>query len=207
MTVDESIAKSQASAIGRYVDNWRDRAMQGIGIPGDADTVSYILLGLAAERYPADAGTDAMAYFLRHSQVPDGSWRTLAHRPPIEVEPMQVTAMAMRALQVYAPAAQREAYRPTIDKAAAWIAKAPAQSSEARAFKLLGLHWSNAGGAAIQKAAKAILARAAPRRRLVAAADAAERRLRDRPGARRARRRAARSPPPTPPTSAACSSC
>ena len=158
VAVNESIAKSQALAIGRYVDNWRDRALQGIGIPGDAGTVTYILLGLAAERYPQDAGTDAMAYFLRHSQVPDGSWRPLAHRPPIEVDPMQVTAMAMRALQVYAPAVQRDAYRLSVDKAAAWIAKTPAQSTEGRAFKLLGLHWSNAGGVEIQNGAKAILA-------------------------------------------------
>ena len=70
--------------------------------------------------------------------------------------------MAMRALQVYAPATQRDAYRPSIDKAAAWIAKTPAQSSEGRAFKLLGLHWSNASGVEIQKAAKAILAEQRP---------------------------------------------
>ena len=34
VAVNESIAKAQASAIGRYVGNWGDRAMQGIGIPG-----------------------------------------------------------------------------------------------------------------------------------------------------------------------------
>src|SRR5258708_9462509 len=34
----------------------------GVGIPGDADTVSYILLGMAAERYPSDRATDAMAF-------------------------------------------------------------------------------------------------------------------------------------------------
>ena len=160
--VDESVAEQQTSVIGRYLETWRDRATQGIGIPGDADTVSYILLGLAAEKYPPDVATDAMAYYLRHAQVADGSWRTLAHRPPIEVEELQVTAMTMRALQVYAPAVQRDAYRATINRAAAWIATAEPRSAEGRAFKLLGLHWSNAGGAAVQKAAKAILAEQRP---------------------------------------------
>ena len=156
--VDDGIARSQAAAIGRYVETWRDRATQGIGIPGDADTVSYILLGLAAEKYPQDTGTDAMAYFLRQTQQPDGSWRLLAHRPPIEIDEVQVTAMSLRALQVYAPAAYRAAYRPAIDRAAAWIAKAQPHAAEGRAFHLLGLHWSDAGRPAIQKAAKAILA-------------------------------------------------
>ena len=68
----------------------RDRALQGIGIPGDAGTVAYMLLGLAAEKYPADATTDAMARFLKLQQTPGGFWLPLAHRPPIEA----VTVMA-----------------------------------------------------------------------------------------------------------------
>jgi ankyrin repeat protein len=158
IAVDETIAKSQVKAIGAYVGTWSDRALQGIGIPGDADTVSYILLGLAAEKHAPDAATDAMAYFLKTSQVPDGSWRLLAHRPPIEVDEVQATAMSMRALQAYAPASQRAAYKVTIDRAAGWLAKATPRRAEGRAFHLLGLHWSNAGAASIQKAAKAILA-------------------------------------------------
>src|SRR5262249_26098509 len=52
--VDESIARQQLKTIGTYIDTWRERALQGVAIPGDSDTVSYILLGLAAEKYPAD---------------------------------------------------------------------------------------------------------------------------------------------------------
>ena len=44
--VDETIAKKQTQAVGAYLDTWRDRVLQGIGIPGDNDTTSYILLGL-----------------------------------------------------------------------------------------------------------------------------------------------------------------
>jgi hypothetical protein len=132
--------------------------LQGIGIPGDADTTSYILLGLAAERYPADASTDALARFLAGQQRPDGHWDLLAHRPPIESTPMQVTAMSMRSLQVYAPRTLRATYDPLIRRAAAWIGRTPAQTNEERAFRLLGLYWSKADGKAIRAAAKEVLA-------------------------------------------------
>ncbi|MBI3210646.1 MAG: hypothetical protein HYZ37_17305 [Candidatus Solibacter usitatus] len=76
-------------------------ALQAVGIPGDADTVSYLLLGLAAEKFPADAATDAMAYFVKRRQMSDGRWQSLAHRPPIESSEIQVTAISLRALQLY----------------------------------------------------------------------------------------------------------
>ncbi|HJR58885.1 MAG TPA: ankyrin repeat domain-containing protein [Vicinamibacterales bacterium] len=158
IAVDEQIARDQAGAIARYVDSWRGRALQGIGIPGDADTVSYILLGLAAEKHPADAATDAMARFLIGQQRPEGHWRLLAHRPPIESTEVQVTAMSMRALQLYAPAPNRADYEPAIRRAAAWIAKAQPRTTEERAFHLLGLHWGDARAAAIRAAGRGLIA-------------------------------------------------
>ncbi len=158
MKVDELIAKEQLGAVGRYVDTWRDRALQGIGIPGDALTVSYILLGLAAEKYPADASTDALARFLKGQQTAAGSWRVLAHRPPIEASEVAATVLSMRALQNYAPAASREPYEAAIKRAAAWIAKAETPVTEDRVFKVLGLHWSGAGQGAVRTAGRALIA-------------------------------------------------
>jgi ankyrin repeat protein len=158
IAVDEAIAREQTHAIGEYIGVWRDRALQGIGIPGDADTVSYILLGLAAEKYQPDTATDAMARFLKGQQTVDGSWRLLAHRPPIESDPVQVTAMSMRALDLYAPAAQRAAYDLAIRHAADWIAAAKPQSAEGAAFKLLGLHWSRQSPERISAARRALVA-------------------------------------------------
>jgi ankyrin repeat protein len=157
IAVDDEVARTQAKAIGAYLHSWRDRAIQGIGIPGDADTISYVLLGLAAENYPADPGTDAMARFLKGQQRADGHWDLLAHRPPIESTPVQVTAMSMRALQVYAPAALRVEYEPAIRRAAEWIARAEARTTEEHAFKLLGLHWSRRP-AQVRTAAAALIA-------------------------------------------------
>src|SRR5205814_9814336 len=137
---------------------WRDRVLQGIGIPGDADTVSYILIGMAEEKYEPDAATDAMAYFLKRQQAPDGRWRILAHRPPIESSDIQVTAASLRALQVYAPKARRAEYGAAAQRAAAWLAKQTPVNTEERAFQLLALGWAGAAKEIVQKSARALLA-------------------------------------------------
>jgi hypothetical protein len=155
--VDDGIARQQLAAIGAYIDTWRERALQGVGIPGEADTMSYILHGLAAENYPADAATDALAFLLKRQQAPDGRWRILASRPPIESSDIQVTALSMRALQVYAPAKLRADYEPVIRRAAAWLETAVPHSTEEHAMRLLGLSWSGARKATIDAAARALI--------------------------------------------------
>lgn len=70
--VDETIASANAKMIGDYLENWRGRVLQNIGIPGDSGTISNILLGLAAEKHPADPATDAMARYIRFQQLPAG---------------------------------------------------------------------------------------------------------------------------------------
>ncbi len=153
--VDESMAKDNLHTIAQFIDGWRDRAFQGVGIPGDADTVSYILLGMAAEKYPADKATDAMAFFLKRSQMPDGKWKILAHRPPIESSDVEVTALSMRALQLYAPKGAA-GYPEAVRRAAAWLAQTPVESNEDRVFKLLGLKWGGGSASAIQRAGRAL---------------------------------------------------
>jgi hypothetical protein len=61
--VDEETARKQLARIAAYLDTWRERVLQGVGIPGDADTMGAILMGLAAQGYAPDAATDAMAGF------------------------------------------------------------------------------------------------------------------------------------------------
>ena len=136
--VNETIASSQARKIGEYLHNWRDRALQGIGIPGDTTTIGYILVGLAAENHPADAATDAMARFLLQQQMASGAFLPLANRPPIEGNVVQSTAITMMALKAYAPPAGRAAYEAAITRAAEWLKTQRPTTTEGRAFQLLG---------------------------------------------------------------------
>ena len=82
-----------------YIDGWRERALRGIGIPVDSDTVSYILLGIAAENYPGDV----LAIYLKRLQLPDGRWFIRAHRPPLESNDIANTAACMRTIRVTGP--------------------------------------------------------------------------------------------------------
>ena len=142
LKVDEQNAGNQVKKIVAYIETWRERALQGVGIPGDSDTVGYILLGLSAGNHPSDEATDAMARFVKGQQYPDGGWRIFAHRPPIESSDIQVTAVSLRSLQLYGPKAQRAEYQAAVKRAADWLVKAQPQTTEDRVFQLLGLKWA-----------------------------------------------------------------
>jgi len=158
LAVNDQTAKSQLKTIATFLMDWRDRVLSGIGIPGDADTISYILLGMAAENYQPDEATDAMAFFLKSQQAEDGRWRILAHRPPIESSDIQVTAATMRALQIYAPRTKRAEFEKTIQRAADWLSSARSVSAEERAFQLMGLGWAGSSKDVIQRAARNLIA-------------------------------------------------
>jgi ankyrin repeat protein len=156
--VDGNVVRDQTKKIGDYLESWRERALQGSGIPGDADTVSYILLGLAAAGYPAGTTTDAHVEFLRRQQRNDGRWQILANRPPIESSDFEVTAASLRALQLYAAKAKRADYDRAIAAAAAWLRSAAPRVTEDRAFQLLGMHWTDTPKATIAEAGRALVA-------------------------------------------------
>ena len=156
--VDNEIARQQLAAIGAYIEGWRERVLQGQGIPGLSDTISYILLGLAAENYPPDAATDALARYLKTRQSPDGHWRIRDHRPPLESSDISLTAISLRAIQAYGLKSQRAEYDRSVQLAAAWLATAPPAGTEDRAFQVLGLTWAAGSREIIRKAARALLA-------------------------------------------------
>lgn len=140
--LDEQVAKGQVKKIAAFIETWRERALQGVGIPGDSDTVGYILLGLAAENHPPDEATDAMARFVKGQQYPDGGWRIFAHRPPIESSDIQVTAVSLRSLQLYGPKAHRAEYQAAVKRASGFLFKAQPHTPEDRVFQILGLRWA-----------------------------------------------------------------
>jgi ankyrin repeat protein len=156
--VDDQTSRKQLQAIASYMETWRERLLQNIGIPGNQDTVSYILLGMAAENYAPDAATDAAARYLKSRQGSDGHWWIQGPRNPLESSDIQVTAVSMRAIQVYAPKTQRAEYEKAVQLAAGWLVKAEPKSNEDRAFQLLGLKWSKASKEIIRKAAGELLA-------------------------------------------------
>ena len=162
LTVDDRAAREQVNKIGIYLDSWRERVIEGEGIPGDSDTISYILLGMAAQNYPADAATDAMAIYLKSRQIPNGQWAILAHRPPLESSNIEVTAASMHAMQLYAPKPLKAEFDKSIQLAMVWLAKAEPKTNEDRAFRLLGLGWAGGNKELIRKAGSELAAQQRP---------------------------------------------
>ena len=155
--VNEQIAQSQLRQVVAYLAANREKALQGSGIAGAYDAIGYALLGIADAHKP-DATTTDWARYLKNSQRSDGWWRPLGPRPPQEASPIQITAVAMRAMQIYAPPTQREDYDKSVRLTAGWLESAKPASNEDRVFAVLGLHWANASRAVVQKVAGELIA-------------------------------------------------
>src|SRR5580700_8993128 len=142
---------------------------------------------MAAEGWPPDSATEAMARYLKGRQRADGSWLNFGSRPPIESSDFETTAVAMRALQIYMPKSQQAVYGKSVQLAADWIARAQPVTTEDRVFQLLGLVWAG-GRQEIAPRSPRFAAGAAVRRWMEPNRFAFERRLRHRPGTVRAER-------------------
>jgi len=160
--VNAQIETQQLKNISDILENWRDRVVQGIPVPGDVDTTGYVLLGLAAENYPPDPSTDALARYLKTHQQPDGGWQLFEYRPPLESSEIEVAAVAIRALQLYSPKPQKAEYDKTIQLAANWLMRAAPKYNEDFVYKLLGFKWAGAGKDAIHKLAAELLSQQRP---------------------------------------------
>ena len=156
--VDESQASEQKQIIAAYLESWRERTLQNIPIAGGVDTISYLMLGTRAAGQAPDVATDAQAIWLKRRQMPDGRWPVQTIRPPIESNDIEVTAVSMRALQMYAPKPYRQEFLEAVGRARNWLATARAEATEERAFRVLGLSWADAGKPIIDSAVRELIA-------------------------------------------------
>lgn len=107
-------------------------------------------MGMAAAGYPADALTDAHLHYLSIYQFPDGAWRTTSYRPPEEYGPFSTTAVALRAIRLYAIPGRREEFEERRARAKRWLLSAKADSMEERSMQLIAL--ADAGASPAERA-------------------------------------------------------
>jgi ankyrin repeat protein len=169
--VDESIAARQVKANVAFLENHRETLHQGFfagqasGAEAFGDTfgpsvLGYILVGLDAEHYQPDLNTDAVAVYLKSRQMSDGHWAYTAGdaRPPLCSDYMGQTALAMRALQLYAPKVGKAEYEKTVRLAAEWLANTEPRTHEDRVWRLLGLAWAAKDNGTTKQALRELLA-------------------------------------------------
>jgi ankyrin repeat protein len=166
--VDEATAAQQVKANIAFLEKTRERLWQGFAFPvGDMfgpDIFGYMLTGLAGEHYEADLTTDAVAFYLGTHQAQDGSWPYPEgdSRPPICSNHIGQTTLSMRALQLYAPKTGAADWNRSIQRAAAWLARAEAKNNDDRGWRLLGLAWAGMDTNATQRAMRELLATQRP---------------------------------------------
>jgi squalene cyclase len=112
------------------------------------------LVGLHAQGYQPDLNTDAAVMLIKSRQRSNGEW-PYPHadtRPPICLDYIAQTALAMRALQLYAPKTEKVAYEKSVRLAASWLTKAQSFNNDDRNWRLTGLVWAGSDQATIKKA-------------------------------------------------------
>jgi hypothetical protein len=158
LRIDETIAQQQAkTVIAMFKPAQESMATGKANLPNPPISVSYSLLGLAAENYKPDDLTDAMAHLVSLQQRPDGSFPVLPGRPPLEASTFTGTALSLRALQQYGKHPEG-----SIERARAWLENAKPQTTEDRVMQLLGLTWGKSRAEHLRAAAKALLAEQRP---------------------------------------------
>jgi ankyrin repeat protein len=156
--VNEETASSQLKRIAVFLKDNSERGLENEGIPGGNDTVSYVLLGMAAEKYPGDVITEVWARYSKNSQSPDGRFKCQTVRPPLETSDFQVTAATIRSLLAYAPKSQKAEYRRAVERAIRWLETAAPASTEDHVFRILGLIWGGGSRETIRKTGSQLLA-------------------------------------------------
>lgn len=123
-----------------------------------ANSIGYELFSYGAAGRPADARIESQIYVLKSVQQPEGYWKTGGNRPPLTFDDFTTTAYAIYALNAYTPVTQRADSQARIARARSWLLEAKPQTTQERAFHLLGLAWSKASREALDKAAHGLQA-------------------------------------------------
>jgi ankyrin repeat protein/mono/diheme cytochrome c family protein len=165
LAVDPAVFASQAKAYADELRTVRERLLQGWNIQPVGDMFSdfvlgYDLLGLQARNHPADLNTDAAVMMIRSRQKPSGEWPypRADQRPPICLDYVAQTSLAMRALQIYPPRTDEAGYAAAVRRAAGWLAKARSANNDDRAWRVTGLAWAGSEPKALRKAVRELLA-------------------------------------------------
>jgi hypothetical protein len=128
-----------AKAIADFLDGNRTNYQNGRGQGGQVTTAGYALWTLEMGGWKPDQTTAAVAeYFLLANKNLD-HWRGTASRPPSEGSPFTATYVAVRALQSFGTAAQKERINDRLRAARSWLARTPAGDTEDRVFRLWAL--------------------------------------------------------------------
>jgi hypothetical protein len=101
----------------------------------------YFLLALHADGYAPNFTTDLAVDYLMSQATADGRFLAETGRIPLESGDIHLTAMAIRAIQLYASPAKADHVKTLVGKTKEWLENTRPDEQQELAFKLLGLQW------------------------------------------------------------------
>jgi N-acyl-D-amino-acid deacylase len=145
----DATARFESSAAERLASGETGLLRASLATGGDLSFGSPWFLSNSADadlRFPHDreALRDARL------QLRDGRWRHGPARVPIESSDFTATATAIRSLQVYGSPGDAAEIKPRIDRAVGWLRSTTPVTTDDKAFRLFGLHWSKADAPTIR---------------------------------------------------------
>src|SRR5215469_6464350 len=154
--VDEGMLSDEMQAVRQRLSA-PDRSVVYPSVVPDFISVSYALTALAAAGLPPDYRTSMQVHKLLGAMHVSGHWNYWPYRPPLEGSEFTATALAVRAIQTFAPLARMPEVEDRILRARAWMAHATPRDTEDMSMQLLGLQWAGADAAAVSRAASRLL--------------------------------------------------
>src|SRR5579884_2265556 len=158
---DESAAHaSMRDSFRFYAD--LDRAVQHTWIIDPAMDDAFHLVAADAAGVKPSLVTAVYARQVAAAQFPDGHWETLDVRPPQSCSPVTATAMAVRAIRIYAHPRLASDTQARVEKAREWLEARQARDTEERSQQLIALRWAGAKTDVRARLAALLLARQQP---------------------------------------------
>ncbi|MEQ8768744.1 MAG: ankyrin repeat domain-containing protein [Planctomycetota bacterium] len=141
--VDEALFEGQVSHIlGRMEPGDTSAYLAGDGVanyPFGHVYLSWALAGVG--RLPRDGRMAILAHGVAGRQHDSGSWRSLSFRPPIEASHFTLTALSARLLGLAPMPWRGEEQQERLARAAKWLSREEAKSTEDLAFASFGSAW------------------------------------------------------------------
>jgi ankyrin repeat protein len=153
---DEAIARADAAKAFTYAD--LDRAVQYSWIIEPAIDDGYRLVAADAAGVRPSLGTAVMARIVAARQNRAGDWPSHRQRPPSSYSNVSFTALAVRGVQLYSHPSQKAKVAGQVALARRWLESHPPVDTEERIYQLLGLKWTGAPRATLQKLARDLAA-------------------------------------------------
>jgi hypothetical protein len=100
------------------------------------DTIGYALWALNIGQHAPDDKTEKMVEYLLNYEKDLGTWRITVDRPPAEASRFTTNYVALRGLNRYGTARQREAISTRATAVRKWLESASAADTEDQAFRL-----------------------------------------------------------------------